>query len=346
VTEGVVPEERRMVFNEFGALVQALIAGDVDAVVADASAAAGFMSTSETPLMLLGDPISQDEMGVIFAKGSELVAPVNEAIASMQADGFLDYLYYKWFMDFSPETSLIYDSLPDLEGAEVSVAIENLYLPFQFEESTTGQAMGYEYDMVNELCVRLNCTPVYETTSWDVMMQAVGEGQYDMAVNGISIYPERLELVDFSDPYINLDQYLLVRGDEDRFANLDEFVANSELILGVQQGSSGFFVTEGVVPEERRMVFNEFGALVQALIAGDVDAITADASAAAGFMSTSETPLMLLGDPISQDEMGVIFAKGSELVAPVNEAIASMQADGYLDYLYYKWFIDYVPTAE
>ena len=113
-------------------------------------------------------------------------------------------------------------------------------------------------------------------------MQAVSEGQYDMAVNGISIYPERLELVDFSDPYINLDQYLLVRGDETRFTNLDEFVANSELILGVQQGSSGFFVTEGVVPEERRVVFNEFGALVQALIAGDVDAITADASAAAG----------------------------------------------------------------
>ena len=63
-------------------------------------------------------------------------------------------------------------------------------------------------------------------------------------------------------------------------------------------------------------------------------------------MSTSSTPLMLLGDPISQDEMGIIFQKGSELVAPVNEAIASMQADGYLDYLYYKWFIDYVPAAE
>ena len=239
----------------------------------------------------------------------------------------------------------MYPELPDLEGAEVHVAVENLYLPFQFENPVTGDVMGYEYDMVNEICARMNCTPVYETTSWDVMMQAVSEGQYDFAVNEISIYPERLELVDFSDPYINLDQYLLVRGDEDRFTTMDEFVANSDVVLGVQQGSSGFFVTDGLLSEERRKVFNEFGAMVQALIAGDVDAVVADASAAAGFMSTSDTPLMLMGDPISEDEMGVIFQKGSDLVAPINEAIASMKADGYLDYLYHKWFFDFSPET-
>ncbi|NLX11090.1 MAG: transporter substrate-binding domain-containing protein, partial [Chloroflexi bacterium] len=53
-------------------------------------------------VMLVGEPISKDEMGFIFPKGSELVAPVNDAIASMQQDGFLDYLYYKWFIDFTP----------------------------------------------------------------------------------------------------------------------------------------------------------------------------------------------------------------------------------------------------
>ncbi|HEX3053189.1 MAG TPA: transporter substrate-binding domain-containing protein, partial [Aggregatilineaceae bacterium] len=150
----------------------------------------------------------------------------------------------------------IYKDLPDLGGREVAVAIENLFTPFQFENPNTSEAMGYEYDMLAEICARLNCQLSYENASWDVTIQAVAEGQFDLAVNGISITDERKEVVDFSDPYINVGQYLLARADEDRFTTLDEFVANDDLIMGVQQGSAGFYVTEGVVPEERRVVYN------------------------------------------------------------------------------------------
>jgi len=240
----------------------------------------------------------------------------------------------------------VYPDLPDLGGREINIAVENLYTPFQFENPQSGEVMGYEYDMVAELCGRINCTPVYQNVSWEAMIQSVGEGQYDMGMTGISIYPERKEVVDFSDPYINLDQYLLVRADEERFANIDEFAANDELVLGVQAGTAGFFVTEGLVPDARRVVYNEFGALVQALLVGDIDAMPADASAAAGFISTTAESVKLVGDPISKDEMGFIFPKGSELVQPVNEAIASMKTDGFLDYLYYKWFIAYTPAAQ
>jgi polar amino acid transport system substrate-binding protein len=238
----------------------------------------------------------------------------------------------------------VYPDLPDLEGREIVVAVENLYLPFQFEEATTGEVMGFEYDLFDELCARLNCTPVYEYTSWDVMITSVSEAQFDMGMTGISIIEERKEQVDFSDPYINLDQYLLVRSDEDRFANLDEFVANEELVMGVQQGTAGFWATEGLLPEERRVVYNEFGALVQALMVGDIDAMPADASAAAGFRSTTGDAVMLIGDPIQKDEMGFIFPKDSELVEPINAALASVKEDGFLDYLYYKWFIHYQPA--
>jgi len=44
--------------------------------------------------------------------------------------------------------------------------------------------------------------------------------------------------------------------------------------------------------------------------------------------------------------MGFIFPKGSDLVEPINAAIASMQEDGFLEYLYYKWFIDFVPAQQ
>ncbi len=239
----------------------------------------------------------------------------------------------------------VYKDLPDLGGREVVFAVENLYPHFQFEDSETGLAIGYEYDFIAELAKRLNFVPVYQRTSFDVLIAAVGDKQYDAGITGISIREERKSIVAFSDPYINLDQYLLVRKDEDRFTSLDEFAANPELKLGVQAGTSGFFVTDGAVPEDRRVVFNEFGALVQALIAGDIDAMPADASAAAGFISTTADAVKLVGEAISKDEFGIIFPLGSDLVAPFNAAIASVKADGFLDYLYHKWFFDFKPAS-
>ena len=56
-------------------------------------------------MKLVGDPISRDEFGIIFPKGSELVTAFNAGIASVKADGFLGYLYYKWFLDYSPAAS-------------------------------------------------------------------------------------------------------------------------------------------------------------------------------------------------------------------------------------------------
>jgi polar amino acid transport system substrate-binding protein len=238
----------------------------------------------------------------------------------------------------------IYTDLPDLEGREIVVAVENLYTPFQFENPNTGEVMGYEYDFLNEMCFRLNCTLSYEVISFSALIPAVGQGDYDLGITGISIVEERKEIVDFSDPYINLDQFLLVRADEDRFTSLEEMAANSDLILGVQAGTAGFFVTDGAVPEDQRVVYDDFGTLVAALISGDIDTMPADASAAAGFVSTTADAVKLVGEPISRDEFGVIFPIGSDLVGPVNAYIASVKEDGYLDYLYYKWFFDFKPA--
>ncbi|NJO83823.1 MAG: hypothetical protein HC828_14185 [Blastochloris sp.] len=72
----------------------------------------------------------------------------------------------------------------------------------------------------------------------------------------------------------------------------------------------------------------------------------ADASAAAGFIGTTGDAVTLVGDPISRDEFGLIFPIGSDLAEPMSAAIESLRADGYLDYLYNKWFFDYAPAAE
>ncbi len=105
-------------------------------------------------------------------------------------------------------------ALPDLGGKTVVVVTENAYSPLQFVDQKTGQQIGWEYDAMNEIAKRLNFKVEYQNTSWDAMIQAVSDKQYDIGMTGITIKDDRKEKVDFSDPYMKSELFMLVRGDE------------------------------------------------------------------------------------------------------------------------------------
>lgn len=245
----------------------------------------------------------------------------------------------------------VYSDLPDLDGQELIVAVENRYAPFQFEDPRAAGPIGFDYDLIEEICYRLNCVPVYELTSWDVQMAAVGEGQFDLGVNGISIREERMEVVTFSDPYVTQEVFLLARLDETEFSNLDEFAANPDLLLGVMRGGSNFwlaqgYIGDGLLTEDRVVVFPGFAEGVLALVNGDIDAIPADASSTGGFVNAMGAPVGLVGDVLTADDFGIIFPRegSEELVEAFNAALQTMRDDGFLDFLAYKWLIQFSPA--
>ncbi|MEW5988036.1 MAG: transporter substrate-binding domain-containing protein [Chloroflexota bacterium] len=232
--------------------------------------------------------------------------------------------------------------LPDLGGKEIRIAVENAYNPFNFIDAATGEAVGYDYDIFEELCARLNCTPVFVETSWDAMVAVMG-GQgnfdtFDVGADGITITEERAQHVDFSNPYIQLSQVMLVRIGEDRFASAEELAANAELLVGTQPGTTNYDTAVEVVGEERIRAFDQFGLAVQALINGDVDAVIMDNVAGLGYVGANPDKVEIIGEPLTSEELGFIFPKGSELRDQVNAALAEMDADGTLDALFEKWF--------
>lgn len=230
-------------------------------------------------------------------------------------------------------------ALPDLGGREVTIAVENAYPPFNYVNPATGQGEGWDYEAWGEICRLLNCTPVFQEASWEGMIQAVANSQFDAAADGITITEERAQQVDFSDGYIQVAQRLLVRTGEDRFASMEEFVA-TDLLLGTQTGTTNYETAASMLPEARIQAFEQFPFAVAALINGDVDAVIMDETAGQGYVGTNAEQLQLIGDPITSDELGFIFPKGSDLVAPVNQALAEMRASGKLDELAQKYFSD------
>jgi len=226
--------------------------------------------------------------------------------------------------------------LPDLGGRIVTVAVENAYPPFNYLDES-GNAVGWDYDTVGEICARLNCVPEYIETSWEGMIIAVSNGEFDMAADGITITEERAEIVDFSGGYAQIIQRLMVKVGEARFNTIADFVAG-DYTVGVQLATTNFLTAQELLGDARIVGFTDFGAAVQALIAGDIDGVIIDDVAGSGYVGENAEAIALLNDAIkSSEQLGFIFPKGSDLVEPFNAAFRSMIADGSLNAINAEW---------
>ena len=330
-------DSRIVGYSEFGGAVQALIAGDVDAVIIDDVAGMGFQGENADKIRLLPDVIKADQqLGFIFQPGSDLTAAFNAALATLVADGTLSNINGHW--DMGPVLSDVKMDMPDLGGRAVTVAVENAYPPFN-ELNADGVGVGWDYDTIREICRRLNCAPDFISASWEGMIVAVSNGEYDMAADGITITPDRAQIVDFSTGYAAIIQRLMVRLDENRFSNVDEFVAG-DYLLGVQVATTNEITgTDLLGGDDSRIVgYSEFGGAVQALIAGDVDAVIIDDVAGMGFQGENADKIRLLPDVIKADQqLGFIFQPGSDLTAAFNAALDYMIADGTLSNINGHW---------
>jgi polar amino acid transport system substrate-binding protein len=81
--------------------VQALQSGDVDTVLMDQTSANGYIGANPGAFKVVGKPLGTEDFGFIFTPGSDLVAPVNAALAEIKADGTMEALQKKWFYDFN-----------------------------------------------------------------------------------------------------------------------------------------------------------------------------------------------------------------------------------------------------
>ncbi len=349
ILDGDEANPRIILLENFGATVQALLAGDVDMVLVDAASGRGYIGANPDKLKIVGDPLGTEDFGFIFNLESDLTDPFNAAIESMKTDGYLDYLNTKWFFLTDTTGADLYDSLPDLAGREIQAVTGNDYIPLNFVDPKSGKAMGWEYDAVEEICRRLNCAVNWNVTAWDTMIAAVADNQFDVGMDGITITEERATQVAFSVPYMTSQQFMLVRADDDRFATAEEFAADPDLLVGSQTGTTGFYtavysILDGDEANPRIILLENFGATVQALLAGDVDMVLVDAASGRGYIGANPDKLKIVGDPLGTEDFGFIFNLESDLVGPFNSAIESLYADGFTEHLNTKWFFVYDPA--
>ena len=235
----LVGEENVVAYDTFDFAVQAVISGDATATIIDETAGLGYMGANSDSVKLVGEDLTSDLLGFAFPE-APLVEVINQGLSAMKDSGKLQEINEFYF---NPDFTLDYDGisddtgeaseatgtgpcseatistgsngLPDLGGCNMIIAVENAYIPFNYIDLADGKAKGWDYDVFNELGVILNFVPVYTPASWDGMLVAVADGQFDIAGDGITITEERDKTIDFSDGYINIAQRIMVSTDSD-----------------------------------------------------------------------------------------------------------------------------------
>jgi len=234
--------------------------------------------------------------------------------------------------------------VPDLGGRTVTIAVENQYLPFNFIPAGGTEGVGWDYDAFAAICEVINCTPDFIPMQWDGMIDQVAQGAVDTAGDGISITDERKEVVDYSDAYMVVEQKFLVRLDDDRYAD-SIAVIDSEAVIGTQVGTTNYELAEKLVGADRIKAYDLFPFTIEALIQGDVDVVIIDDAAGQGYVGVNADTLKVVTGGLQSDPLGFIFEQGSDLVGPINTALAILKADGTLDELGEKYFSDAFATT-
>lgn len=234
---------------------------------------------------------------------------------------------------------------PDLEGRVVTVGVENAYIPFNYipvcaedDADCVPGPQGWDYDAWTAICELLNCEAEFIEAGWPAVIDQVGQGDLDTAADGISITDERKEIVDYSDPYMTVTQKFIVQLDDDRYATAQDLIDDTEATVATQVGTTNFELAVELVGEDRIQAFDQFALAIQALISGDVDAVIIDDAAGLGYVGENSESIKTVPDELKSGPLGFIFPIGSELVDPVNQAIAELAANGTLEELGRKYF--------
>jgi ABC-type amino acid transport substrate-binding protein len=217
---------------------------------------------------------------------------------------------------------------------KITVASNIAYRPFEF--SPKGRPKGFDIDLMNEIAKRAGFEVEYENVQFDSILRGLDADLFDAAISAMTITTERERQLDFSDPYFNADQALLVESGS-RIKTAGDL---SEATVGVQAGSTGQLKGEdlhddGQVGEVRP--YRTIGEAFADLRTGEIEGVIYDLSAAHKKVTENEGEIRYVESIPTGEQYGIALPKDSPLVEPVNQALEDIKNDGTYEELYEKW---------
>lgn len=211
------------------------------------------------------------------------------------------------------------------------------YRPFEYHDEKTNKVIGYDIDVAEAIAKKIGVPLVIQEMQFTGLIPSLQNGQADFVIAAMYVTPQRKEVVDFADPYMDTGMIVVVRKDDTAVKGPDDLKGKT---VGVKAGA----VSEKVVQE-----MNEKGAKITIksyketvdhnldLQNGRLDAAVNDLLNQLEYNKTNPA-LKVVGDPFTKAQLGIAVKKGDkELLDLINTVLKELKQSGESDKLYKKW---------
>jgi polar amino acid transport system substrate-binding protein len=219
------------------------------------------------------------------------------------------------------------------------IGVDDTFPPMGFRNKKN-KIVGFDIDLAREAAKRMNMKFKVQAINWDTKEMELNKGNIDAIWNGLSITEERKKKMDFTTPYLQNDQVIVVKKDSS-IASKDDLAGKT---VGCQKGSSAEDALEadpiykkikGGKPTE----FDENVSCFQDLDAGRIDAMVVDSVVAKYYIAKHHSNFKIVGESLQPEQYGVAVKKGNtKMLNKIQKALDDMKADGTAGKISKKWF--------
>jgi len=210
--------------------------------------------------------------------------------------------------------------------------------PFEYTED--GELVGFDVALAEEAIDRAG----YEVGEWvdiefDSLTPSLLDGDLDLIAAAMTINDERDQQIDFSDPYWESNQAVLVREGGDFMPESTDDLSGVQ--VGAQSGTTGEdqvtqLIDDGVVEESDYNQYDNYTLAVEDLANGNVDAVVIDIPVARNFADSRD---VVVAFEIKTDEQfGLGMREDDNRLSDINDALEAIEDNGTYDELVNEWF--------
>ncbi len=331
-----------------------LESGMAQAVCMDIGVANYQIESRGNKFRMLDEHISSEKYGVGFKKGNtELRDTVQKTLLEMKKDGNFEKIAKKWNLETSiclNENDSYIDGVDDTanetDRKQFTVGFDAEFPPYGYKDEKSGEYVGFDLDLAEEVCKRNNWKLIKQPIDWDSKDMELSSGSIDCIWNGFTIDGRENDYT-WSTPYVDNSQVVVVKSNSD-IQKLSDLAGK---IVVVQADSSALSaLTSDDATEENKKLAESFKELQQVsdynsaflnLESGMVQAICMDIGVANYQIEIRGNKFRMLDEHISSEKYGVGFKKGNvSLRNTVQNTLLKMKADGKFDEIAKKWKLE------
>jgi len=194
-------------FTKYVDAITALKQMKADAVIMDNAPAEYFVKQNDD-LMILSEELTTEEYAIaINLENVALLEAVNSALSQMREDGTLDAIILKYQTDMSQVESV--DLNTGAEGGKLIMGTETGFAPYEYKQGD--QILGIDVEIAAYIAKSMDKELVITDMDFDALIPALVTNKIDFIAAGMTVTEERKENVNFSDPYIDAKQVVVIR---------------------------------------------------------------------------------------------------------------------------------------